>query len=152
MRRAMADAEVGDDQYGEDPTVNALEEAYAERVGKPAALYVPSGTMANQVALRALCPPGRLAIAGRRQHLVISEAAATAANAGIQVHAVDDTDGTISVSDIAWAIEAASHSYPEPGIVCIEKTHMPSGGAPWSMDALEAVVAAAGRLPVHMDG
>jgi threonine aldolase len=152
MRRAMAEADVGDDGYRDDPTVNALEEAYAARVGKPAALYVPSGTMANQVALRALCPPGRLAIAGRRQHLVIYEAAATAANAGIQVHAVDDTDGTISVADIAWAIEAASHSYPEPGIVCLENTHMPSGGTPWSLDALEAVVTAAGRLPVHMDG
>jgi threonine aldolase len=154
MRRAMAEAEVGDDGYRDDPTVNALEEAYAQRVGKPAAMYVPSGTMANQVALRVLCPPGRLAIAGRRQHVVIYEAAATAANAGIQVHAVDDTDGTISVPDIAWAIEAASHSHPEPGIVCVEHTHMPSGGTPWSLDALEAVVAAAtaGSLPVHMDG
>ncbi len=96
MRRAMAEAEVGDDGYGDDPTVNALEEAYAERVGKPAAMFVPSGTMANQVALRVLCPPGRLAIAGRRQHVVIYEAGAVAANAGIQIHAVDDTDGTIS--------------------------------------------------------
>ena len=68
MRRAMADAEVGDDQYGEDPTVNALEEAYAARVGKPAALFVPSGVMANQIALRVLCRPGALVIAGRRQH------------------------------------------------------------------------------------
>jgi threonine aldolase len=152
MRRAMADAEVGDDGYGDDPTVNELEETYAQRVGKPAAVYVPSGTMANQAALRALCPPGRLAIAGRRQHVVIYEAAAAAANAGIQIHPVDDTDGTISVADITWAIEAASHHYPEPGIVCVEQTHMPSGGMPWSLDALEAVVAAAGTLPVHMDG
>ena len=61
LRRAMAEAEVGDDGYGDDPTVNALEEEYAERVGKPAALYVPSGTMANQIAVRVLCPPGALA-------------------------------------------------------------------------------------------
>ncbi len=152
MRRAMADAEVGDDGYGDDPTVNKLEETFAERVGKPAAMYVPSGTMANQAALRALCPPGKLAIAGRRQHVVIYEAAAVAANAGIQIHPVDDTDGTISVADIAWAIEAASHHYPEPGIVCIEQTHMPSGGVPWSLAAVEAVVEAARGLPVHMDG
>ena len=152
MRRAMAEAEVGDDGYGDDPTVNKLEETYAQRVGKPAAMYVPSGTMANQVALRVLCPPGKLAIAGRRQHVVIYEAAAVAANAGIQIHPVDDTDGTISVADITWAIEAASHHYPEPGIVCIEQTHMPSGGVPWSLDAVEAVVVAAGGLPVHMDG
>jgi threonine aldolase len=152
MRRAMAEAEVGDDGYGDDPTVNALEEAYAQRVGKPAAMYVPSGTMANQAALRAQCRPGRLAIAGRRQHVVIYEAAAVAANAGIQIHAVDDTDGTISADDVAWAIEAAEHHYPEPGIVCVEQTHMPSGGVPWSLDALESVVAAARGLPVHMDG
>jgi threonine aldolase len=152
MRRAMADAEVGDDGYGDDPTVNALEEHFAERVGKPAALYVPSGTMANQVAVRALCLPGRLAIAGRRQHVVIYEAAAVAANAGVQIHAVDDTDGTISVADVRWAIEAASHYHPEPGLVCVEHTHMPSGGVPWGLDALEAVVGAAAGLPVHMDG
>src|SRR3984957_1852400 len=151
MRKAMAEAEVGDDGYGDDPTVNALEEAYAQRVGKPAAMYVPSGTMANQVALRVQCPPGRLAIAGRRQHVVIYEAAAVAANAGIQIHAVDDTDGTISPDDVAWAIEAAEHHYPEPGIVCVENTNMPSGGVAWSLDELEAVVAAAGSLPVHMD-
>ena len=82
MRRAMADAEVGDDQYGEDPTVNALEEAYAARVGKPAALFVPSGVMANQIALRVLCRPGALVIAGRRQHVVIYEHGAAARNAG----------------------------------------------------------------------
>ena len=71
MRRAMAEAEVGDDGYGEDPTVHALEETYAQRVGKEAALFVPSGTMANQVALRVLCLPGTLVVAGRRQHIVI---------------------------------------------------------------------------------
>ena len=154
MRRAMAEAEVGDDGYGDDPTVNALEEAYAQRVGKPAAMYVPSGTMANQAALRVLCPPGSLAIAGRRQHVVVYEAGAAAANAGVQIHPVDDTDGTISVSDVAWAIEAARHHHPTPGVVCVEHTHMPSGGTPWSLEALEAVVAAAaaGGIPLHMDG
>ncbi len=154
MRRAMAEAEVGDDGYGDDPTVNALEQEYAERVGKPAAMYVPSGTMANQVALRVLCPPGSLAIAGRRQHVVIYEAGGAAANAGVQIHPVDDTDGTISVTDVAWAIEAAHHHHPAPGVVCVEQTHMPSGGVPWSLEALEAVAtaAAAGGVPLHMDG
>src|SRR5205807_10170290 len=70
MRRAMADAEVGDDVYGEDPTVNDLQEAFAERVGKQAALFVPSGTMGNQLALRLLAAPGTSVIAGRRQHVV----------------------------------------------------------------------------------
>ena len=71
MRRAMADAEVGDDVYREDPTVNALEESFAARVGKAAALFVPSGTMGNQLALRVLARPGDLVVAGARQHVVI---------------------------------------------------------------------------------
>jgi threonine aldolase len=152
MRRAMAAAEVGDDGYGDDPTVNALEAAYAARVAKPAALYVPSGTMANQIAMGVLCERGDLVVAGRRQHVVIYEAGGAAANAGVQIHPVDDTDGTISVADVTWAIEAASHHHPRPGLVCVENTHMPSGGVPWTLDALESVVRAAGTIPVHMDG
>src|SRR5918911_1669464 len=86
MRRAMAEAEVGDDVYGEDPTVNALEEAFAERVGKEAALFVPSGTMGNQLALRLLTRPGTSVIVGRRQHVLIYENGAGGRNAGIQFH------------------------------------------------------------------
>jgi threonine aldolase len=152
MRRAMAEAEVGDDAYGEDPTVNELEEVYADRVGKPAAVFVPSGTMANQVALRVLCHPGALVIAGRRQHVVIYEVAGAARNAGVQFHAVDDTDGTLAPDDVTWARQAAAHHQPTPGLVCVEHTHMPAGGVPWSMAHLRALAAAAGDLPVHMDG
>ena len=76
MRRAMAEAEVGDDQYGEDPTVNLLQETFAELTGKEAALFVPSGTMANQIALRVLARPGDAVVAGARQHLVLYEAGA----------------------------------------------------------------------------
>ena len=85
MRRAMAEAEVGDDGYGEDPTVRALEEAYAERVGKEAAVFVPSGTMANQIALRLLGRPGTAVVAGRRQHVVIYEDGAAGTNAATSV-------------------------------------------------------------------
>ena len=84
MRKAMADAVVGDDVYGEDPTVNALQDAYAARVGKPAALFVPTGTMANQLALRLLARPGTAVIAGARQHMVIYEGGAAGINAGVQ--------------------------------------------------------------------
>src|SRR5579864_602152 len=83
MRKAMYEAEVGDDVYGEDPTVNALEEAFAARVGKAAALFVPSGTMGNQLALRLLSRPGTGVVAGARQHVVIYENAAAGRNAGI---------------------------------------------------------------------
>src|SRR5438477_7929824 len=94
MRRAMAEAEVGDDVYGEDPTVNALQEAFAERVGKQAALFVPSGTMGNQLALRLLAPPGTSVIAGRRQHVVIYENGAGGRNAGAQFWPGADDAGT----------------------------------------------------------
>src|SRR5215210_6436942 len=152
MRRAMADADVGDDVYAEDPTVNALQDAFAERVGKDAALFVPSGTMGNQLALRLLTRPGAAVVAGRRQHVVVYENGAGGRNAAIQFHAVDDADGTISPDDVAWALAAADHHYPRPSLVCIENTHMPADGAPWPLEVLKAVRAAAGDLPLHMDG
>jgi threonine aldolase len=152
MRRAMAEAEVGDDAYGEDPTVNALQEAFAERVGMEAALFVPSGTMGNQLALRLLARPGTAVVAGRRQHLVVYENGAAARNAAVQFHAVHDADGTLSPDDVAWAVEAAAHHYPRPSLVCIENTHMPANGAVWPLAAIKAVRAAGGGLPLHMDG
>jgi threonine aldolase len=152
MRRAMADAEVGDDAYGEDPTVNTLQETFAERLGMAAALFVPSGTMANQLALRLLTTPGSTVIAGRRQHIVVYENGAAGRNAAVQLHTVADDDGTISPDDIAWALAAAQHHYPRPSLVCVENTHMPANGTPWPLAALKAVRAAAGDLPVHMDG
>src|SRR5881275_11376 len=126
MRRAMADAEVGDDVYGEDPTVNALQEAFAERVGKPAAIYVPSGTMGNQLALRLLAAPGTAVVAGARQHVVIYENGAGGRNAGVQFTTIDDGDGTLDPADVQWVIAAAEHHYPKPGLLCVENTHMPA--------------------------
>ena len=136
MRRAMAEAEVGDDVYGEDPTVNALQESFAERVGKQAALFVPSGTMGNQLALRLLTTPGTSVIAGRRQHVVIYENGAGGLNAGVQFWPVDDDDGTIDPADVRWAVEAAAHHYPRPSLVCVENTHMPADGVPWPLERL----------------
>jgi threonine aldolase len=150
MRRAMAGAEVGDDVYGEDPTVNALEEAYAELVGKEAAIYVPSGTMCNQLAVMLQAPAGTTVIAGRRQHVVAFENGAVALNAGVMLHTVADDDGTIDPADVRWALEAAEHHWPTPSLVCAENTHMPAGGRCWPGGRL-AEVAACG-LPVHLDG
>ena len=152
MRRAMADAEVGDDGYGEDPTVNRLEEVFAERVGKAAALFVPSGTMANQIALRVLTEPGTMLVAGRRQHVVAYEQGAAAVNAGVQINAVDDEGGTISPDDVTAARTAAPYHHAPVSLVCVENTHMAAGGAPLSLEALRAVRVAAGPVPVHMDG
>src|SRR5437016_1076588 len=150
MRRAMADAEVGDDVYGEDPTVNALQEVFAERVGKQTALFVPSGTMGNQVALRLLTTPGTSVIAGRRQHVVIYENGAGGRNAGVQFWPVGDDDGTIAASDVRWVVEAAAHHHPRPSLVCVENTHMPADGACWPLDKLRDVAVCG--LPIHLDG
>jgi threonine aldolase len=152
MRRAMADAEVGDDVYGEDPTVNELQETFAARVGKEAALYVPSGTMANQLALRLLARAGTTVLAGARQHVVVYENGAGGRNAGVQFTSLPDDDGTLDPADVAWHLEAAAHHYPTPGLLCVENTHMPADGAPWPLERLQEVAAAAGRLPIHMDG
>ena len=152
MRRAMADAVVGDDDYGEDPTVRALEETFATRVGKPAALFVPSGVMANQIALRVLTTPGTAVVAGRRQHVVAYEYGAAALNAGVQFIQLDDGDGTLRAEDVRMAREAAAHHQPAVSLVAIENTHMAASGAPWPERALRAIVDAAGPVPIHMDG
>jgi threonine aldolase len=152
MRRAMAEAEVGDDGFNEDPTVRALEEAYAGRVGKEAAVFVPSGTMANQVAVRVLARPGTAVVAGARQHVVAFEAGAAARNAGVQFHTVTDGDGALAPAAVAYARSLTDYHQPVVSLVCVENTHMASGGTPWSLEELVAVRDAAGGVPVHMDG
>ncbi len=152
MRRAMAEAVVGDDGYGEDPTVIELEETYAARVGKPAALFVPSGTMANQIALRVLAPPGSGVVAGAHQHVVAYEHGAAARNAAVQLVPVDDARGALSPAAVRAAVEAGRYHAAEVALVCVEDTHMAAGGVPWALDDLRAVAEAAGALPVHLDG
>jgi threonine aldolase len=148
----MADAEVGDDDYGEDPTVRALEEAFAVRVGKPAALFVPSGVMANQIALRVLTRPGTAVVAGRRQHVVAYEYGAAAMNAGIQFIELDDDDGMLDGGAVRYARRASEHHQPAVSLVSIENTHMAASGAPWTESGLRALAEAAVGVPVHMDG
>ena len=152
MRRAMADAEVGDDDYGEDPSVLALEEAFAARVGKPAALFVPSGVMANQIALRVLTRPGTAVVAGRRQHVVAYEYGAAAMNAGIQFVELDDGDGMLDAAAVRHVRQGAEHHQPAVSLIAIENTHMAASGAPWTESGLRALTEAAVGIPVHMDG
>lgn len=150
MRQAMAEAEVGDDAYGEDPTVNALQELYASMVGKEAALFVPSGTMANQLAVRVQAVRGTSVVAGRRSHVVAYENGAAAANSGAQLHPLDDEGGLLRVEDIRWVIEAAGHHQPEPSLICIENTAMAASGACWPLETVRQVGSLG--LPVHLDG
>jgi len=152
MRRAMAEAEVGDDDYGEDPTVRQLEELFAARLGKQAALFVPSGTMANQIAFRLLAVPGTAVVAGARQHVVAYELGAAARNAGIQFSVVDDADGMLDADAVRVARHAVEYHQPAVSLVSIENTHMAASGAPWSMARLRAVAEAAGEVPLHLDG
>jgi threonine aldolase len=150
MRKAMADAEVGDDGYGEDPTVNRLEEMFAARVGKESAVFVPSGTMGNQIALRLLGTPGTSVIAGRRHHIVLHEQGGAGVNGSYQLHTLPDDDGMLDPAQVAFAVEAERHHWPPVSLVCVEDTHMPSGGRAWLLPTLHAVADVG--LPVHLDG
>jgi threonine aldolase len=152
MRAAMAEAEVGDDGYGEDPTVAELEAAYARLVGKEAALLMPSGVMANQVALRCLTRPGDTVLVGARQHVVLYEMGAAGINAGVQLALLDDAAGIVSRADVDCAIDAAAHHQPTPTALFLEVSHMASGGTVPSADALSTLSAEATGLRVHLDG
>ena len=151
MRRAMADAEVGDDGYGEAPTVRALEERAAALLDKEAAIFVPSGVMANQMALRVLTRPGDVVVAGADQHVVAFEMGAAARNAGVQFALVDDARGELEVADVLAHIDAEADHRPHVAAVAVENTHMPSGGTPWDPARLATFAAALPR-PVHLDG
>jgi threonine aldolase len=150
MRQAMAEAEVGDDGFGDDPTLIRLEEVFAQRVGKEAALFLPSGTMANQVALRVLAAPGSMVVAGRRQHVVTHEGGAFGINQVAQLHVVDDDDGTLDPAELAYLVEAAEHLWPDPSVVCVENSHLASGGRAWPLQRFEELAAVG--VPIHLDG
>lgn len=150
MRRAMADAEVGDDGFGDDPTVNRLQATFAEIVGKEAALFLPSGTMANQVALRLLGQPGSVVLAGRRQHLVVREAAAAGINSTAQIVTLDDDDGTVDAATVSRWLADADVGWAPASALFIEDTHGEAGGRVWPLERLRALGDIG--IAVHLDG
>ncbi len=154
MRRAMADAEVGDDVYGEDPTVNRLQSLAAGLLGKEAALFVPSGTMANQVAVRVLGRPGTELLCADGAHVYRYESAAAAMNAGIQCRLIPDEGGLITPAAVQYALETAGYHRPPVSMLWIENTHMPSNGRPWNAAEVTEVadVAHEAGVSVHCDG
>ena len=152
MRDAMAVALVGDDGYNEDPTVRALEDRFAALVGKEAAVFVPSGVMGNQIAVRILTSPGDLVIAGRGQHVVSFEMGAAARNSSIQFATVDDTNGVLALRDVLDIIDAEDDHQPHVAMVSLENTHMPSGGTPLDVADSEALARAVDGRPEHLDG
>jgi threonine aldolase len=153
MREAIAAAEVGDDVYGEDPTVRALEEQVAELVGCEAALFVPTGTMANQIALRAHSRPGDEVIIGRGAHCWRHESGALAALAGVQTQVVGE-DGTFTAAEVRAAFKPDEPYVSPTRVVAVENTHNMAGGTCWARDRLAEVVAAARELGMatHLDG
>jgi threonine aldolase len=154
MRRAMAEAPVGDDQYGEDPTVNRLQERIAELLGKERALFVPSGTMANQIALKILTRPGDDVIVGAEAHVVWHEAGAGAANSGVQF-TVAGQGGRFTAAQLREAVKPRGHIvFPPTSLVAIENTHNRGGGFVFPQrDAEEICTAAQGLgLARYLDG
>src|SRR5438477_933574 len=128
MRQAMAAAPVGDDQYGEDPSVNRLQERIAELLGKEAALFVPSGTMANQIGLQILTGPGDDVIVGEEAHIVWHESGAAAANSGVQFTVIGK-GGLFTAAEFRDACKPAAHIvFPPTTVVAVENTHNRGGG------------------------
>src|SRR5512143_3881764 len=135
MREAMAEAEVGDDVYRDDPTVNRLEELAAEILGKEAALFVPSGTMGNLLALLVHCQRGDEAIVGNKSHIYLNEVGGMAALGGIQACPVaNQRDGTLALDDIAASSRSADVHHPITRLVCLENTQNVCGGVPLTLE------------------
>ena len=154
MRAAMTAAPVGDDQYGEDPSVNELQDLVAATLGKEAALFVPSGTMANQIALKLFTRPGDDVIVSQESHAVWHEAGASGANAGVQFTPVG-SGGLFTAADFATAFRAPGHPiFPATSLVEVENTHNRGGGRVFPQAEAEAICAEARRLGVasFLDG
>jgi threonine aldolase len=154
MRRAMAEAEVGDDVYGEDPTVRRLEEEAAEAVGCEASLFVPSGIMGNQIGVRLICPRGHELLVDERAHIVLFELGATAAIGGIQPRTLPSEDGLPPLAALRRGF-APRGGYRDPtGAVALENTHNMAGGRAFARQRIEPLLAwaEANGLPVHLDG
>lgn len=155
MREAMAEAEVGDDVYGDDPTVNQLQEKAAEMLGKEAALFVPSGTMGNLLALLVHCSRGEEVICGDKSHIYVNEAGGMAALGGVYPHPVSNQkDGTLRLEDIHAAIQPDDTHRTITRLVCIENTQNICGGVVLSVEYTKQVGALAKEngLKFHIDG
>lgn len=155
MREAMAEAEVGDDVYRDDPTLNRLEELAAEMLGKEAALFVPSGTMGNLLALLVHCQRGDEVIIGNQSHIYLNEVAGMSALGGIQPCAVQNqNDGTLLLDDIRASIRSEDVHHAITRLVCLENTQNICGGVPLTVEYTRAVadLAHQNSLSLHVDG
>jgi threonine aldolase len=154
MREAMHRAEVGDDCFGEDPTVRALELEMARILGKEAALFFPSGIMANQTGILAMGTPGSEVLLEARAHLLHYEEGSVAAHGGMTLRAIQSRDGLLTPDEVRGAIRPESRYHPRVSLLALENTHLDSGGRVMGPEQVAAVceVAREAGLAVHMDG
>jgi threonine aldolase len=154
MRRAMVEAELGDDVFGDDPTVKALEARTAELLGKEAAVYVPSGTMANQIAVGVHARPGDELICASTAHVYVWEAGGVARHSGVTARTFDGRFGLLSLEDIEDAIRPADVHYVQTRLVWLENTHNRGGGKVQPLDSIAAIRhwARENQLAMHLDG
>lgn len=150
----MLDAPVGDDVFGEDPTINRLQDRIADMAGTEAALFVTSGTQGNQVSINAHTRPGQEVLLNRESHIVNYESGSPAMLAGVQLNGLDGHNGVLTAAQIEAAIRPSDDHYPQSGLVCIENTHNRAGGTIFPLAEMERVAETARRhgLPVHLDG
>ncbi|MFQ5700569.1 MAG: threonine aldolase family protein [Acidobacteriota bacterium] len=154
MRRAMADAEVGDDVYGEDPTVNRLESMACDVLGKRAAMYVPSGTMGNQIAIAVHAGRGSEVICEARAHVIEYELASMAVISGCMPRPVVTDDGLLTAERVEQVLRPRTPGQTRAGVIVIENTHNLAGGAVTPLESIEGIGRLARRndIPLHMDG
>ena len=154
MRKAMAEAEVGDDVFKEDPTVNKLEEYIADLLGKEAALYVPSGVMGNQICLNVLTEPGDEVICDREAHIFNYESGSPARLSGIQIYPIDGKLGILSAEQVEPYIRTTAYHMPRTKLIEVENTHNRAGGTIWPMEKIIELknLAKKHNLFFHLDG
>jgi len=154
MRKAMASADVGDDVYGEDPTVNHLQEKVAALLGKEAALFVPSGVMANQIALKVHTQPGDEVIAESGAHIFNYETAAAAFISNIQIHTIEGKRGVLRAEQISDAVRSPVYYNPQTRLICLENTHNRAGGSIYPLEEIKRISDLARRtgMSTHLDG
>jgi len=154
MRRAMAEAEVGDDVYGEDLTVNRLEQRAAELFGREAALFVPSGTMGNQIAIKLHTQPGQEVICDARAHILDWEMAMLGAFSGCIARTIPTPDGILAWAEIEPRIRAQHYAFAQTGLIALENTHNMAGGTVYPQAVADEICerAHARGIPVHLDG
>ncbi len=154
MRRAMAEAEVGDDVFGEDPTVNRLQEAVASLFGKPAALFVPSGVMANQLAIKTQTNPGDEIIVEQSSHIFNYETAGPSLLSHVQMFPIKGQRGILKATMLAPAVRPSAYYMPRTTMVCLENTHNMAGGTIYPLEEIKSIYtfAKAIGLKLHLDG